>query len=313
MFNEKQKNEYLEYCGNDIKVAALFKYIEKHEAAAGMDICKMHTDEILAILKTMSKATAKSERSRLIKYIEWCRANKYCKVNWLDKKFCPRDKFDAVLQDIEDKYYISPQKYREYVNKLKLSPHSYDPDYDLPIFMGMYEGIKDYINFAYLTTDDIDAKDKTLKLYNCGKIIISDELIEALMCASEIDTLNNKAQKSSLNCSFQKHSIWRSSKDIDESGQVTKFRRRFGKIKEALDDEKLTISNISSSGIFNYIIARTKADGINILDDISESELNKNQLNLKYQKYFLEKQLALNFWEFKYRFQDYFQFAKEVK
>lgn len=310
MFNPKQKLEYLEYCEHDKKVEALFKYVEKFEEKAQRDICQMHTDEVLDILVTMSKSTATSERSRLIKYFEWCRANKYCKVNWLDKKLCPREKFVAALEAVEDKYYISQDKYQEYVSKLSAS---YDGKYDLPIFMCMYEGIQDYVNFAHLTTDDIDVENRTLNLFNSGEIKITSKLSDALMEASKIDFLNNKAQKSSLNYTFKKNSIWKSSKDIDETGQVTKFRRRFVKIKEILEDDKLSISNISSSGIFNYIVSRTKEDGIDIMEDISQSELSKNQLNLKYQKYFMEKRLALNFWEFKYRFQDYFRYVNEIK
>lgn len=310
MFNASQKEEYLEYCGQDKKVEALFKYVEKFEKEKEKDICLMDTDEVLEVLVTMSKSTATSERSRLIRYFEWCRANKYCKINWLDKKWCPRDKFVAALEAVEDKYYISPEKYRDYMCTLRAST---DGNYDLPIFMCMYEGVQDYINFAYLTTDDIDREKGTLRLYNCGEIVISDELVDALFEAGKIDVLNNKAQKSRLNYEFKKNAVWKSSKDIGEAGQVTKFRRRFGKIKEIIGDEKLSISNISSSGIFNYIVSRTKADGIDILDDVAGSGLSKNQLNLKYQKYFMEKKLALNFWEFKYRFQDYFQFAEEVK
>lgn len=308
MFNEEQKKRYVGYCGNDSKVISLFQYIEKFEKAADKDVCQMHTEEILDILRSMSKTTAVSERSRLIKYIEWCRANGFCKVNWLDKKMCPREKFIAVLDAAEDKYYISPQKYAEYLEQLKKSPKSYDALYDLPIFMAMYEGVREYINLAYLTTDDINLKAGTLRLYDSGEIRVSKELLHALLEASKIDYLNNKAQRSALRYSFQKNSIWKSSKEIDENGQVTKFRRRFMKIKEALEDDKLTISNISNSGIFNYIVKRTGEDGLNLLADASNTELNKNQLNLKYQKYFLEKQLALNFWEFRYRFQDYFKF-----
>ncbi|MBD5137156.1 MAG: hypothetical protein HDT39_14580 [Lachnospiraceae bacterium] len=305
MFNPNQKEKYLEYCGGDEKVSALFKYTERYEEQLNKDICKMQTDELLNILSGMAKSTAVSERSRMTKYIEWCRANGFCKVNWLDKKLCPREKFLAVLDAAEDKYYISPEKYQEYVNILKAK--SNDVDYDLPIFMAIYEGVTDYIDLAYLTIDDIDFKKSALNLHTSGEIKVSDELLKYLIVASHTDYLNNKSQKSSLNYSFQKNSIWKNSKDIDERGQVQKYRRRMMKIKEVLEDGKISISNLSNSGIFNYIIARTKEDGINILEDISGSELNRNQLNLKYQKYFMEKKLALNFWEFKYRFQEYFR------
>lgn len=305
MYNPEQKEKYLEFCEHDRKVSALFKYTEAYERNISRDLCEMHTEDLLDILSGMKKSTAVSERSRLMKYIEWCRANGFCKINWLDKKYCPRDKFMAVLDAAEDKYYISPQKYQEYKNLIKSK--SYDADYDLPIFMAIYEGVTDYMDLVYLTTDDLDFKNGTLNLYTCGEIKVSDELLKCLMVASRIEVLNNKAQKSALHYQFRPASIWSNSKEIDEHGQVQKYRRRMMKIKEVLGDEKISISNLSNSGIFNYIIERTKEDGINILEDISESELNRNQLNMKYQKYFMEKKLALNVWEFKYRFQDYFK------
>lgn len=312
MYNPGQKKKYMEYCNEDAKVLSLFKYTEQFEEQWKKDVCEMHTEDLLDILAGMKKSTAISERSRLIKYIEWCRANGFCKVNWLDKKHCPRDKFLAVLDAAEDKYYISPQKYQEYLNLMKTSSNSYDPDYDVPVFMAIYEGVTDYTDLVYLTTDDIDFRHGTLKLHTCGEIKVSDELLKWLMKASGIERLNNKAQKSSLPYSFQKNSIWRNSKEINEAGQIQKYRRRMMKIKEVLGDEKISISNLSNSGIFNYIIARTREDGIDISEDVSESGLNRNQLNMKYQKYFMEKKLALNFWEFKHRFQDYFKHIGEI-
>lgn len=306
MFHPEQKERYLEFCDSDKKVAALFRHTEKFEQEMNRDLCEMHTEELLNMLSGMSKSTAVSERSRLLKYIEWCRANGYCKINWLDKKYCPRDKFAAVLDAAEDKYYISPQKYQEYVNRIRTK--AYDPDYDLPIFMALYEGVTDYMDLVYLTTEDIDVRNGTLHLHTCGDIKVTDELLKELLAASRIDTLNNKSQRSSLNYRFLPTSVWSSSKDIDEHGQVQKYRRRMMKLKETLQDARISISNLSNSGIFNYIIRRTEEDGIHILEDLSNSELNRNQLNMKYQRYFMEKKLALNFWEFKYRFQDYFKY-----
>ena len=306
MFHPEQKERYLEFCDYDKKAAALFKYTEPFETEQDRDLCQMHTEELLHILSGMSKSTAVSERSRLIKYIEWCRANGYCKINWLDKKYCPRDKFAAVLDAAEDKYYISPQRYREYVKLIKAK--ACDPDYDLPIFMAFYEGVTDYMDLVYLTMKDLDFQKETLHLHTCGEIKVTEELLNALWEAAKIDILNNKSQKSALHYRFLPASIWGSSKDIDEQGQIQKYRRRMMKLKETLQDEKLSISNLSNSGIFNYIIQRTREDGIQIQEDLRNSELSRNQLNLKYQKYFMEKKLALNFWEFKYRFQDYFKY-----
>lgn len=306
MFQPEQKERYLDFCDHDKKAAALFKYTETFEREQGRDLCEMHTEELLHILSGMSKSTAVSERSRLIKYIEWCRANGYCKINWLDKKYCPRDKFVAVLDAAEDKYYISPEKYREY--KKLIQQESPDSDYDLPIFMALYEGVTDYVDLVYLTTGDIDFKKGTLNLHTCGEIRVTDELLKSLLVASRIDILNNKSQKSSLHHRFLPGSIWAGAKDIDEQGQIQKYRRRMMKMKEVLQDEKISISNLSNSGIFNYIMERTREDGIQIQEDWTKHELNRNQLNLKYQKYFMEKKLALNFWEFKYRFQDYFKY-----
>lgn len=309
MYNAEQKERYLAYCGQDKRVRSLFQHVEKYEEKENKDICLFHTDEVLDILVTMSKSTAASERSRLIRYFEWCRASQYCKVNWLDKRLCPRDKFMAAMEAVEDKYYLSHDKYLEYVEVLRSSA---DGVYDLPIFMCMYEGVQDYVNFAYLTTEDVDRKKRRLCLHNSGEIVISAELADALLQAGKVEVLNNTAQKSRLTFEFRKNAVWKSSKDIGEAGQITKFRRRFGKIKQLLGDERLSISNISSSGIFYYIVSRTKEDGIDISEDLQNSRLNKNQLNLKYQKYFLEKKLALNFWEFKYRFQDYFRYIQNL-
>ena len=310
MFNPERKNQYLEYCGKDRKVSALFKYTERFEKEIGKDLCEMQTQDLLDILKTMRKSTAISERSRLIKYIEWCRANGFCKINGLDKKNCPRDKFLAVLDAAEDKYYISPSTYQEYVKILDGSPNA---DYDASIFMAIYEGVTDYTDLAYLTTDDIDFKNGTISLHTCGEIKVSDGLLKRLMVASRVEELIHAKQRSAVSHGFrnQMNSIWKSTQELEEYGQVQKFRRRMLKIKEILGDDKISISNLSNSGIFNYVLARTREDGIDILGDVYDCSLSRNQLNMKYQSYFQEKKLALNFWEFKYRFQDYFKYLSQ--
>lgn len=306
MFHPDQKEQYLESCNNDKKVAALFKYTERFEMKQDRDVCRMHTDELLQILSGMSKSTAVSERSRLFRYIEWCRSKGYCKINWLSRACCPKEKFAAVLDAAEDKYYISPQKYQSYVECIRAEAS--DPDYDLPIFMACYEGVTDYKDLVYLTTEDIDLEKGTLNLHSCGNIHVTNELLNRLAAASRVKVLNNKRQKSVLHYRFLPNSIWGNSRNMDEQGQVQKYRRRMMKLKEVLQDEKISISNLSNSGIFNYIVEQSGTDGISILDDVENPKENSNQLNQKYQKYFMEKKLALNFWEFKYRFQDYFKY-----
>lgn len=304
MFNTERKQEYIEFC-EDERVISLFKTTEKFESELKKDVCEMNTEELLEILKIYSKSTAKSERSRLKKYIEWCRIRGFCKINYM--KYLTQEKLEAVLDNKKNKYYLSPDKYQEYVTKIKHSSNSTDPDYDVALFMAMYEGIQTYRELVYLTTEDLDFAHHTIHLYHGNQIIVSTELLNGLNAASSIRHLNNKSKGRDLPFSFQKNSIWKSQKETSESTEIRKFRQRLLKIKEIVEDEELSISNISNSGIFNYIMSRLKNDKIHIVSDMKNPKLSKSQLDIKYQKYFEEKNLKIDFWGFCYRFQDYIQ------
>lgn len=306
MFNPERKQRYAEF-SQDSKCIPLFKRTERFEAEQNRDVCEMNTEELLDILKSFSRTTAVSERSRLIKYIEWCRANGFCRVNWLDKRNCPKKRFEEAISENESKYYLSPEKYREYVRIIQNSPKSYDPDFDISFFMAMYEGIQNYHDLVYLTTDDLDYEGGTLMLHSCGRIKVTQELLRALEATAGVVRLKNKSRESVLSHSFRENSVWRSVSELDEYGETQKYRYRLLRLKDILEDKKLTISNISSSGIFHYMVERTGEDGLDILSDMKDSGLSAAKLDMRYQKYFAEKQLDITFRGFAYRFKDYLE------
>lgn len=313
-FNPERKKDYILYEGNtkDTKsIEGVFKTFKKYEEEMNRDICEMHTEDILKILlENYSKTSGYSEKCRLEAYIEWCRAKNYCKVNWLAKKYCPKEKITALYKDKDDRYYLSEQKYNDYV---KLISNYIDGAYDLSIFMAIYEGIagEQYSNLIHLVKEDINVKNSTVRLYDGRNKKVSKDLIKALLNSYNTNVLNNKSLVMNLNNSLYADSIWKSNREITEAGMLRKFRDRLSKIKELLNDKDLNINNISGSGIFNYVVKRAQEDKYDIIDDMQVNGRNELiLLNQKYQKYFDELQIKIKFHDFKDRYQTYVKYIK---
>ena len=60
------------------------------------------------------------------------------KVNWLDYKLYPNEKIFAAIDESQERYYLTPEKYEEYYQKILAAN---DGVYNASIFVALYEGI----------------------------------------------------------------------------------------------------------------------------------------------------------------------------
>lgn len=102
-FNLDRKNEYISFVKttkSTKSIESVFEISKKYEEEINKDICEMHTEDIMnIILENYSKTSGYLIKCSLEAYVEWCRSKNYCKINWLDNKYCPIEKINALYKD----------------------------------------------------------------------------------------------------------------------------------------------------------------------------------------------------------------------
>lgn len=310
MYQAERKLAYLEYTTEDKTNAKnTFAATEKFERDAGKDLCEMSTEELVAILLSFkAKTTIRQKRTIITNYINWCRALGYCKVNWLDYKLYPNEKIFAAIDESQERYYLTPEKYEEYYQKILAAN---DGVYNASIFVALYEGIAGnyYINLTHLKTGDIDPETRTVRLYEGNTRTVSERLIKLLLETSQIRTLQNKSQPSHLTESLYPDSVWYSTKAMAPESMWRRFRDRLKMMKEIVGDDRLTASTVTSSGFFNYVCSSAIRDGLDIKADLLDTSTKVDKRvagrvpsEYKYKKYIEEFGSNMSFAYFKYSF-----------
>lgn len=313
MYQENQKREYLDYYdGKDrIQVYQVFKKTEEYENSLDIELCKMNSEELSDLfLNFYTITTFGPAKSRIKKYIDWCKAKNYCKVNWCSGALLPTAKIKAVFEARSKRFYISPQMYEVYCTKI--SQNSQNPEYELPIFKSVYElaAYRGFINLVYLTVKEVN--EPYVKLQDGRRILISENLREGFMAAAKVDTMK-RMNDIQLNHSFVEDCIFKTPEENLEKSHVKRFVKIFNELKNiVIQDERLSLANLNQSGLFNYVIGRAKAEGHDVKAHF-EGNYQNSAMDLIYQKYFEEKGMVTSFLQFKTKYKDFIPYIGEIK
>jgi len=310
MYNSRQKEEYLQFIGNDRKVEWTFNNIADFEEGLDKDICKMNSDEITEILVKMKKNTIAPEKSRIEKYIEWCRAKRYCNVNWASKKLLPVRRILDRLEVAESRVYIPKEEYENFCDILKSNING---SYYLPIMMACYENMvgKNYENLIHLRIKDIDESRNFIHLHNGSVVSVSHQLIVALLKAAKVDELIFDTKVSKLKGGIYSDSVFKSQKeDPSETTIYRRFIDIMNRIREILDNSSITINNLSNSHLFDYVVTKAQKDGLDVKMHMTQDGKKLDNLTLLYQRYFNEIGENMPFPVFKYRFERFIKYIK---
>lgn len=282
MYNESQKEEFIRYARNDY-----WRYVLEaaagYEAEKGKDLSMMDTDELLGYLLTLNSfSNAKTTRSRITKYIDWCVIKEYAPFNWIAPAVISNDFLQDIFNRSKTEFYISKEMYETYIEQLKMSSYGV---YITSFFVGLYEGF-DYAQLAGLRLQDIDKKNRTV-VAGGAKQKVSARFIKLLLDTYQVTEVESRSRTFRYRYSLFPDSIWKSRKEkVSSSSMVRQFRCLLDEAKEILEEERLTKTIIRNSGYFNKIYYRLLEDGI----DIRELKLDRNKEgfedNRKYDRYF---------------------------
>lgn len=304
MYNESQKEEFIRYAQNDYW-KYVFEAAADYEAEKREDLARMDTEELLAYLLTFkSFSSAKTTRSRITKYIDWCVIKGYAPFNWIAPAVISNDFLQEVFYRSKTEFYISREMYEEYVETLKKSTYGV---YITSFFVGIYEGL-DYAELAGLRLQDIDRKNRTVKIGG-RKQKVSSQFIQLLLAAHKVTEVESRSRTFRYRYALYPDSIWKSRKEkVSSSSMVRQFRCLLDEAKEILDEERLTKTIIRNSGYFNKIYYELLEDGI----DVKELKFDRNKEgfedNRKYDKYFRDSVLdKMDMRQFIRSFQSYLE------
>lgn len=261
----------------------MFGAAADYEEEKGKDLSLMDTEELLGYLLSLNSfSNAKTTRSRISKYIDWCVIKDYAPFNWIAPSVISNDFLQDLFNQSKEEFYISRELFSEYIEKLRQSSYGV---YIASFFAGLYEGF-DYEELAGLRLSDIDKKNRAV-VVGGRKRKASAMLIELLLAASKVTEVESRSRRFRYRYSLYSDSIWKSRKaNISASSMVRQFRCLLDEAKVILDEERLTKTIIKNSGYFNKIYYRLLEDGI----DARELKFDRNKEgfadNRKYDKYF---------------------------
>lgn len=282
MYNESQKEEFIRYAQNDYW-RYVFEAAADYEEEKGKDLSLMDTPELLGYLLTLNSfSNAKTTRSRITKYIDWCVIKEYAPFNWIAPAVISNDFLQDVFNRSKTEFYISRDLFASYVEKLTQSSYGV---YLTSFFVGLYEGL-DYAELANLRLSDIDKKNRTV-MAGGRKLPASPLFIRLLLETYKVTEVESRSRTFRYRYSLYPDSIWKSRKEkISVSSMVRQFRCLLDEAKEILEEEQLTKTIIRNSGYFNKIYYQLLEDGI----DARKLKLDRNKEgfadNRKYDQYF---------------------------
>lgn len=305
MYNETQKNEYLQYKKTDY-LKELFVDSETYEIQTGKDLSLMDTSELLHyLIKFDGYRNIEEKRRQLSNYIEWCVIKGYAPINWISTKVVPNKDLLEMTVANRDEFYITPGRYEEM--KFRLNESGYGC-YIASFFASVYEGIagSNYLNLVHLRKKDIDREQNRIRLFDGTERKVSAELIELLFQTSELTEITNErtVQYSSF---LHPDSIWK----IRRNATVTasKVQRKFvflmEELKRILNEAEITKKAIENSGYFNRIYYRAKQDGIDLKEIVLDRKKEGKEENKSYDHYFNEEGWNMNMRKFVNSFRSY--------
>ena len=173
MYNEDRKKEYLAYKKQEY-LRHLFVDSEEYEKELGKDLCDMDTSELLHyLLRYDGYRTFEDKRRQISNYTEWCVIKGYALMNWIAPRILPGKKLKEIYVSAKDDFYISRERFAEYLKKLTDSCYGV---YIASVFWCIYEGIsgKGFYNLAKLRVGDLKDSGGRIRLAG-GRGLLGDK------------------------------------------------------------------------------------------------------------------------------------------
>ena len=318
MYNEEIKQQFLDTLEHNSRrlTIPIFNKIEAKEEEYNTDYCKMTRGQIIDTIAIFGTETnIRPTFSRLRKYSKWCKENGYNKgIDYSDKHITTVDELVYSIGQLEKRYYISEEYYRECIKTLKSSDNA---AYLTSLLMACYEGIvgDNFENLVYLRVKDL-RHGTHITLYDGTKRTITEELRSLLIEASTVEELYSKYTVT-LKYSPYPDSIWKSTRrGKDQSRKFASLFDNRGKIKDLLDNDNVTIEALSRSGFFNYVKNRSKELGYDLKNDMlaeipimrtngNKGRIVQSDLTEKYDRILKEYGTDMKFFNFRRNYRDW--------
>ncbi len=305
MYNEDRKKEYLAYKKQEY-LRHLFVDSEEYEKELGKDLCDMDTSELLHyLLRYDGYRTFEDKRRQISNYTEWCVIKGYALMNWIAPRILPGKKLKEIYVSAKDDFYISRERFAEYLKKLTDSCYGV---YIASVFWCIYEGIsgKGFYNLAKLRVGDLETSVGRIRLADGSVREVPEALIHMLMDTAEVTEITNEKTVRYVS-SLYPDSVWKLRKN--ESVTCPKVQRKFvylvEEMKRILGEEHLSKTAIERSGYFNKIYYRVLEDGIDIRSLDFGADKKGREENASYRRYFEDSGLDMDMRKFRSSYQSY--------
>lgn len=183
MYNENQKNRYIEY-KNSITILpenylkTQFKFSEKFEEELGKDLCDFNEEEIKDFYKARNfKATGSLDNlnSQLKEYTNWCIIEGLVKDHQNHYSFIKSNELKECVNKIKKQAgYVTKKQLIKSINRLSNASDKY-------IFLAAFEGVMGKNFDDILNVSEKDLKGNLLKLKSGKEIIVSDLLRDLII------------------------------------------------------------------------------------------------------------------------------------
>ena len=259
------------------RVKQLFERLGQYEDKFGKDLCEMDLNELLYIMKNYSFSTELYMRSHISDYNKWCLDHHYTSINYADPKILTRNILKEINEIALSDVYLSIEEAKR-CREILITTRS--REVLMPVFMAVYEGIarNNFDDLIYLRRQDIDLEQCVVHTHRGKDVSVSRMLIGLLLrCErAKSEKVGKYSEKKYIDSLFE-DSIFKLTKEYRVENKLPVLKRRLrlymGKISEYTGIH-LTISELSNSGIFNYVYEQGMIRyGINFMHEVKMEKI----------------------------------------
>lgn len=279
MYNQTRKQKYIEESNlkQNMQVINLFEKLGQYESKYQKDLCDMNLDDLLSIMKHYSFSTTLYMRTQINEYNKWCLKHQYSNMNYADPKILTRNILREINESALSDIYLSIE---EAARCRKILAVTRAKTVLLPVFMAIYEGVvrNNFDDLIYLRRADIDPERHVIHTHRGKSITVSNHLIDALMkCElAKTEKVGKYSEKPYVDSLFA-DSIFKLTKEHQKANKVPVMKRRLRIYMEKISDYTgihLSISELSNSGIFNYVYEQGMIRyGLNFVNEVKMEKI----------------------------------------
>ena len=279
MYHQSRKQRYFKerQLDQNTRITQLFERLGQYEEQYGKDLCEMNMDELLAIMKNHSFSTALYIRSQINDYNSWCLGHHYISINYADPKFLTRNILKEINETTLSDVYLSIEE-AEQCRKILAATRA--SEVLLPVFMAVYEGVtrNNFDDLIYLRRKDIDPERCVVRTHRGKDIVVSEMLVHLLLQCEEAksEKVGKYSEKKYIDSLFP-DSIFKLTKEHRPMSKIPVMKRRLRIYMEKISEYTgihLSISELSNSGIFNYVYEQGMIRyGINLMTEIKMGKM----------------------------------------